>query len=288
MQNFSHLLLAIATSLSLPTAVATAEGPVREGALIAEIVAAKTSIAPGETIDLALRLAHDKGWHSYWKSPGIVGLGTAIEWKLPAGFTTAPIRWPQPETVKMGPYTAYGYHDEVFLVVPLTAPADAEPGTVLRLSARATWMCCAKTCHPASADLSLTLAISANPGKASLWQKPIAAARSTFAKTNTLWTATALLEKETITLRLQPVEGTSPTPPKRPYFFCHDGLIHSDVEQRPTRTDDGTLTFTLSTSEFGPKNPTHLRGILYTRSGKPDGSGAQPIELKVPLTQHPL
>ena len=89
------------------TTTLTAE-PVREGALITELVSSKQSISPGETIDIALRIKHDKGWHTYWKSPGIVGVPTGIDWKLPDGFKAGKILWPQPETVKMGPYNAYG------------------------------------------------------------------------------------------------------------------------------------------------------------------------------------
>ena len=53
--------------------------PVREGAVITELVCSKQSIAPGETIDIALRIKHDKGWHTYWKSPGIVGVPAPLE-----------------------------------------------------------------------------------------------------------------------------------------------------------------------------------------------------------------
>jgi DsbC/DsbD-like thiol-disulfide interchange protein len=272
------LLLTAASAAPLPAA------PVREGALVAEIVPAKTSIAPGETIDLALRIAHDESWHTYWKSPGIVGLATQLDWKLPDGFVAGEILWPQPESVKMGPYTAYGYEGETFLVVPFTAPANAKPGTKIKLQTRASWMCCAKTCHPAFVDLKLDLPISTKTGEATKWQKHIDAARTTFPKTNDIWLGSAHRVGETIVLQLKPKKAKSASPPKEPYFFSHDGLIHSDAAQIVTRGDDGSLTLKLTTSEFGPKKPTHLRGILYTKTGKPDGSGASPVELEIPLT----
>ncbi len=261
--------------------------PLRKGALVAEIVPSRAAIAPGETIDLALRIAHDPGWHTYWMSPGIVGLATGIDWGLPDGFEAAPILWPQPERVKMGPYHAYGYRDEVFLVVPLTAPADARPGETAVLKARASWMCCSKTCHPAFVDLQLALPIAAAPAPATKWQKGISASRATFPKPNTAWSASAEMAGETVLLKLSPKERARPSPPDPPYFFSYDGLIHSDAEQDVTRGEDGSLTLELTTSEFGPENPTRLRGILYTPSGKPDGSGAVPVELDVPLSTGP-
>lgn len=280
----SSRIIALALLVTAISAAPLHAGPVREGALVAEIVPAKSSIAPGETIDLALRIAHDETWHTYWKSPGIVGLATQLDWKLPDGFAAGEILWPQPESVKMGPYTAYGYEGQAFLVVPLTAPANATPGTTVRLRTRASWMCCAKTCHPAFVDLDLELAISAKAGKATTWQKDINAARATFPKANDIWLGSASREGESITLVLKPKKAKPASPPKEPYFFSHDGLIHSDAAQIVTMGDDGSLTLKLTTSEFGPKKPTHLRGILYTKTGKPDGSGASPIELEVPLS----
>ena len=108
---------------------ASASGePVREGAVVAELVPSKKAISPGETILIALRMKHDAGWHTYWKSPGIVGVPTDLDWKLPKGFKAGGIQWPQPERVKMGPYDAYGYHGEVFLSLPFTAPSRCEAG----------------------------------------------------------------------------------------------------------------------------------------------------------------
>ncbi len=270
-------------SLLLLFAASASGDPIREGAVVAELVPEKEAISPGETILIALRMKHDAGWHTYWKSPGIVGVPTGLDWKLPKGFKAGSIQWPQPERVKMGPYDAYGYHGEVFLSLPFTAPADAKPGTEVKLKARASWMCCSKTCHPAFADITMTLPVSAKPAKSSRWHKSIAASRASFPVTNTLWDTTAVRRGNKAILTLRPRKGAQAKPPIAPYFFSDNGLIHSDVEQVVRKTGEGVISLVMEISEFGPENPTHLTGIFYTRSGLADKSGAVPIQLKVPL-----
>lgn len=259
--------------------------PVREGALITELVSSKQSIAPGETIDIALRIKHDKGWHTYWKSPGIVGVPTGLAWKLPDGFKAGKILWPQPETVKMGPYNAYGYHGEVFLIIPLTASQNAKPGTNSLIQARASWMCCSTVCQPAFADLKLSIQISksAQPHKNTKWSNLIINSRSTFAQNNQSWKTTAVRKGKKIILTLSPLEKEKPSPPRTPYFFCEDGLIHSDKKQSIKILPSRSIVFRLHVSEFGPENPTHLKGIFYNKNGLPDNSGATPIYINAPI-----
>ncbi|MEC7862320.1 MAG: protein-disulfide reductase DsbD domain-containing protein, partial [Verrucomicrobiota bacterium] len=226
-----------------------------------------------------------KGWHTYWKSPGIVGVPTGLDWKLPDGFKAGKILWPQPETVKMGPYNAYGYHGEVFLIIPLTASQNAKPGTNSLVQARASWMCCSTVCQPAFADLKLSLQISksAQPHKNTKWSNLINNSRSTFAQNNQSWKTTAVRKGKKIILTLSPLEKEKPSAPRTPYFFCEDGLIHSDKKQSIKILPDRSIVFRLHVSEFGPENPTHLKGIFYNKNGLPDNSGATPIYINAPI-----
>jgi thiol:disulfide interchange protein DsbD len=65
--------------------------PVRNGAVEAELVPAVTSVQPGQAFDVAVRLAHDAHWHSYWINPG-TGLPTTVKWMLPAGWQAGNIQ----------------------------------------------------------------------------------------------------------------------------------------------------------------------------------------------------
>ena len=270
------LLTFIANSLSKP---------VKEGALTTELVSSKESIHPGETIDIALRIKPNEGWHTYWKSPGIVGVPTKIDWTLPEGFKVGEILWPQPQTVKMGPYDAYGYDKEVFLVVPLTSSGSLEPGKKLFVKARVSWMCCSKVCQPGFADLSLELPVSKKNQtiKNTEWSKSIINSRSTFPLVNESWETSAVRNGDDIELTLKKIKGKNPTTPNNPYFFCEDGLIHSDKKQIIKIPSEKLIVLKLHISEFGPKKPTHLKGIFFNKSGLPDNSGAPPIYINVPI-----
>ncbi|HJU21926.1 MAG TPA: protein-disulfide reductase DsbD domain-containing protein, partial [Casimicrobiaceae bacterium] len=102
---------------------------VRTGHVTAELVADQTALMPGTTTTLALRLAIDPGWHTYWRNPGESGLPTTLQWRLPPGYRAGDIEWPAPRALPAGPLMNYGYEGEVLHLVPLTVPADAIPGT---------------------------------------------------------------------------------------------------------------------------------------------------------------
>ena len=86
---------------------ATADQPVE-----IELRSAARAVAPGDTIPVAIRLRPNPGWHTYWRHAGDVGSAPVVTWRLPAGVTAAPLRWPAPELVRPRPE----------LPAPATAP----------------------------------------------------------------------------------------------------------------------------------------------------------------------
>ncbi|HEY9216735.1 MAG TPA: protein-disulfide reductase DsbD domain-containing protein, partial [Phenylobacterium sp.] len=128
---FAGLLAAAA--LSAPAWAA----PVDTGHLEAELVSQAASIAPGQTIHVALRQKIDKGWHTYWRNSGDSGEPTTVKWTLPAGWSAGEILWPTPSREPTGPLMNYGYGGDVLLPMTLTAPANAKPGAPVELKAAA-------------------------------------------------------------------------------------------------------------------------------------------------------
>ena len=59
--------------LALVFAGAAVAQPVNTGHLTAEIVASTQGVAPGQTVQIALRQSIQKGWHTYWRTPGDSG-----------------------------------------------------------------------------------------------------------------------------------------------------------------------------------------------------------------------
>src|SRR3954464_3812392 len=127
---FSLLLLLAGPALAQPDS-----GPKVAARLIAE----DTAVAPGGTVTVALEEKIAPGWHTYWKNPGDAGAPTEIEWILPAGWKAGAIQWPRPKRLPVGPLMDYGYEGTPWLLIPLTASADATPGPVT-IKAKASWL----------------------------------------------------------------------------------------------------------------------------------------------------
>ena len=132
---------------------------VRTDHVSAELVAARSAVRPGDNVQIGLFLQHAPKWHTYWRNPGDSGLPTRIEWQLPSGVEVGDIEWPAPKRLPIGPLLNYGYEGELLLPMLLTVPADARPGTELKLRATAHWLVCLDVCIPESAALELRLPV---------------------------------------------------------------------------------------------------------------------------------
>ena len=166
--------MTLLSSLVVPDAALAA--PVVTSHAQAELVAEATALAPGENW-VALRLAPEPGWHTYYKHPGDVGLPTTLTWTLPQDFAAGEIQWPQPETFRADDLVSYGYSGETLHLVAITVPGSAV-GQDATLVAQASWLVCADTCIPGKAALTLTLPVRASPGAASPWAKAFAETRA--------------------------------------------------------------------------------------------------------------
>jgi len=122
------------------------------------LVAERGEIAAGETVAVALEENIAPGWHTYWRNPGEAGAPTTIDWSLPQGWRASALQWPYPKRLPTGPIMDYGYDGTVWLLMHVTAPADAAPGLVT-LNAKASWLVCKEVCIPEDAQMSLPLTI---------------------------------------------------------------------------------------------------------------------------------
>jgi thiol:disulfide interchange protein/DsbC/DsbD-like thiol-disulfide interchange protein len=117
-------------------------------------------VRAGDTVRLGVHLKQKAGWHTYWRSPGDIGLPTTIAWTVPDGATTTSFEFPTPERFDVQTIISYGYDDQVLFFTDLTLPADLAPG-VHTVSARADWLVCEVMCIPGGADLSLPITVAA-------------------------------------------------------------------------------------------------------------------------------
>jgi thiol:disulfide interchange protein DsbD len=197
------ILPLFAVLLAAPPLVAQDAGPVRRDHLSVQLVAADRAVAPGATLDVALRLQHDPHWHTYWLNPGDSGLATKLAWSLPAGASAGPIRWPAPARLPLGPLINFGYEGELLLPVRLQLPATLVPGATFDATVKASWLVCKEECIPGDAVLGISLPVAPTPEADPAWAPRIAAAFAAEPPA-AAWPARIAREGEAIVLAIEP------------------------------------------------------------------------------------
>lgn len=100
---------------------------------------------------LLLSVSLEKGWKTYWRSPGEGGISPSVEWQKPVTAQQATWFWPTPARFDVAGITTQGYHDEVTLPVILSGEV---PGTI---AGTLTLPVCSNVCiltdYPFSLDL---------------------------------------------------------------------------------------------------------------------------------------
>ena len=261
----SFALRALCAASVLALAAAAFAAPVRTQHVEAELVAARTALVPGEPLTVALRLAIDKGWHTYWKNPGDSGLPTTLEWKLPAGVAAGPIEWPAPHLLPAGPLLNYGYENEVLHLVTLTTAPDFLSRRDVTLAARADWLVCKETCIPEGADLTLTLPVASTSEPDPRWGQPIAAQRAALPRPLAGWQANAEGRGNTIALKLVPTASSSD--PGEVRFFANtiDRIEPSEPQPLAREGNGYVLMLPVATTLSGAFG--NLAGVLTATNG---------------------
>ncbi|MDP3298950.1 MAG: protein-disulfide reductase DsbD family protein [Phenylobacterium sp.] len=256
-------LAALTLALLALIAPAAQAAPVDTGHLKAELIAQTQAIAPGQTIQVALRQEIDKGWHTYWRNPGDSGEATKIAWTLPPGWSAGDFVWQPPEPQPAGPLVNYGYSGEVILPMTLTAPADAPVGQTVTLRAAAAFLVCEEICIPEDALLELTLPVQAQAAQpAGRWARPITRALEAAPQRSDL---AAVFENSDQGLRLA-ITGAALAGADLAgsYFFPFDGaVIDHAAPQSIERGPEGlTLGLTASYAFQMPEPPQTMAGVL--------------------------
>lgn len=167
----------VSVALALPLQALTSE-VVRQPHIRASLVSQADSLQPGSATRVGLLLQPDEHWHVYWRNPGDSGMPPSLQWQLPAGVEAGAIEWPFPEQIPVQHLMNFGYSDDVLLPVPL-AVAGSVKGDTAVLSLRASWLVCRETCVPGTAQLRLSLPLSAAPAgldaeRAALFERALA------------------------------------------------------------------------------------------------------------------
>lgn len=239
-----------------------------------QLVSEQTAIVPGKPFTVGLWLQHDRGYHTYWRFPGIVGVPTQMKWNLPRGWKAGALIYPEPERTLMFQIKAQGFDRDVMLRAEITPPADLSPGDSVALTGTASWMCCGRTCHPGAKELSLRLSVAMESALDEKWHKLLNEERARAEQPSKAWSASASEKDNVITLRLKPASANARLSKNQReadkiIAFTEDGSFDTDKPQPIERHDDGSLTITLAKSDthLGGRTPKTLRVILRNESG---------------------
>ncbi len=123
----------------------------------AELLADAAQVAPGDILQVGVRLQIEGGWHIYGESPGLNGLPTEVVWDLPDGVEAGPLMYPEPERFEFEGETDFGYSGEVMLVSILRLPEELDE--ILNLGATVSWLACADLCIPGEEEVALSVAV---------------------------------------------------------------------------------------------------------------------------------
>ncbi|MEL0552540.1 protein-disulfide reductase DsbD family protein [Raoultella lignicola] len=106
-----------------------------------------------DTARLLLDVKLEKGWKTYWRSPGEGGIAPAIVWNTPLDVTW---HWPTPQRFDVAGISTQGYHDRVSFPLEIRGPLPQTLSGVLTLST------CSNVCI--LTDYPFSLEMSASPG----------------------------------------------------------------------------------------------------------------------------
>ncbi|MEI8078127.1 MAG: cytochrome c biogenesis protein CcdA [bacterium] len=128
-----------------------------------ELVVEPAWVRPGVPFTVAVRQRLDAEWHTYGRNPGAVGRPLRVVWRLPAGWSVGPLRWPVPKQLSPPLVVESGYADEVWWLAEVT-PLAAAPVGAVTVAADLSWLVCRTECLPGTTTVEQTLVVKPDPG----------------------------------------------------------------------------------------------------------------------------
>lgn len=124
------------------------------GSVTASLVASVTAIVPGQPFDIGVKLKISKGYYTYYKAPGSIGLPTKVTFAGPEGFEVGQPEFPGPEIkyvdIERVVDVNYIYKHDTIILAQVTPPANFAAGGTSEFSAKVSFQYCAEdgACYP--------------------------------------------------------------------------------------------------------------------------------------------
>ncbi len=235
----------------------------------AQLLSPCSEVVAGQTLNLALALEVDAGWHVYWRNPGEAGGPPALKQLGGERPVELPLRFPAPHTLVEGEAVSYGYPDSVTLGAQVLVPDNLVAGDRFRLDLRATWLVCNEVCLAENQALSLDLPVThkapALSPAADRVQHAIDALPAPLAG---LQVSKIPGDPNELRLELRFPAGSGDPGPGTAYFYCATkNLVRPSAPQAWVRPENPDQPFTMSLPLYrGASLPKVLKGVLTLES----------------------
>ena len=255
---------------------------VREFHVKIELIPESAAVDARKPFWVGLLFDLDEGWHIYWQNPGDAGEPPKVQWKLPPGFTSGSILWPQPLRLGTGSVIDYGYENQVLLMTPLlVTPIERSAGSAASsmpaistqaISADVKYIVCREMCIPGKAHLTLSSPSSAQQSSAKQssaqqfteWHQLFEQTRAQIPKpAPKAWTLSAKADKDHFILSVR----TDSKVHAATFFPLEPGQIENSALQSFAPTANG-FRLSLKKSDLLVKPITSLKGLLVLGPGR--------------------
>ena len=281
--------------ISFPGFLSAGEGKlVKNGPVSTRFVVEKNIHPQSKIIEIGWWMKREKNWHTYWESPGDVGVPPTLKWELPKGIIFKKISYAPPQLVKMFKVFAHGHRDETLFICTFHVDRKLTVGETLKFRAKSSWLACYTTCLPTYDEMEITVPVESNPEIDNKWheyfkvfweEQPITAPTGWLEKCNAKIKSDKGTEKEFAVLRF-PYNGGLSLPTFR--FFADGRFVLSNIFQIPQRkeNDNGEtfLELEMELSYWRDPKQRELSGLLYRSDGWPS-TKSKFYQISLPLDQ---
>lgn len=118
------------------------------------LISARTGTGGNTELLLGLQIKLDKGWKTYWRTPGDAGLPPQFNWSESDNIESIEILWPKPRAFDSYGFLTWGYQQEVVFPIRITLK---DPQQGLNTQLQAFYGVCAEVCVPVNQVFSVNI-----------------------------------------------------------------------------------------------------------------------------------
>jgi thiol:disulfide interchange protein DsbD len=216
--------------------------------------------------DAGLYFKIDPGWHVYWKNAGDAGEPPHLKWTLPAGVTAAPLQFPAPKRLPLGPLMDFGYENEVLFPFAFNVAQTAKPGPAV-LHAKVDWLVCQASCIPGKAELEVTRDLLDHPAKAAFVASDAALFKRLSDRLPKPLPANVKAVFQVTNQGFQLSVNTGREETEAAFFPADQDIVDNPAPQKIAPSPKG-LTLNLKKDANLTANPEQLKGVLELSGGR--------------------